>query len=93
MIGELSTSTDDASELVKGLLQASINAGLQAEMDEHLGYGHSDRKAKVQVETAHGSNHRNGAYTKTVNSGYGTTANSMKIMSLLHPETTRMLAS
>ena len=70
MIGELSTSTDDASELVKGLLQASINAGLQAEMDAHLGYSHSDRNAKAQVGP-HGSNHRNGAYTKTINSGYG----------------------
>ncbi|MDK8487304.1 hypothetical protein QP937_08850 [Corynebacterium pseudodiphtheriticum] len=49
MIGELSTYTDDASELVKGLLQATINAGLQAEMDVYLGYGHSDRKAKAQV--------------------------------------------
>src|SRR5699024_4748021 len=38
LIGELSTSTDNASDLVKGLLQASINAGLQAEMDVHLGY-------------------------------------------------------
>ncbi len=46
LIGELSTSTDEASELVKGLLQASINAGLQAEMDAHLGYGHSERKTK-----------------------------------------------
>ena len=72
LIGELSTSTDDASDLVKGLLQASINAGLQAEMDAHLGYGHSDRKMKAQVESAQGSNHRNGSYTKTVNSGYGT---------------------
>ena len=60
LISELSTSADDASELVKGLLQASINAGLQAEMDAHLGYSHSDRKAKAQVETTHGSNHRNG---------------------------------
>ena len=33
LISELSASADDASELVKGLLQASINAGLQAEMD------------------------------------------------------------
>jgi len=41
LIGVLSMSTDDASELVKGLLQASINAGLQAEMDAHLGYSHS----------------------------------------------------
>lgn len=71
LISELSTSADDASELVKGLLQASINAGLQAEMDAHLGYGHSDRKAKAQVGPTHGNNHRNGAYTTTVNSGYG----------------------
>ncbi|MGV0433338.1 IS256 family transposase, partial [Corynebacterium sp. 20_84] len=70
LIGELSTSADDASDLVKGLLQASINAGLQAEMDAHLGYGHSDRKGKAQVETG-GSNHRNGSYSKTVDSGYG----------------------
>ena len=71
LISELSTSADDASELVKGLLQASINAGLQAEMDAHLGYSHSDRKTKAQVETAQESNHCNGSYTKTVNSGYG----------------------
>ena len=37
LISELSTSADDASDLVKGLLQASINAGLQAEMDAHFG--------------------------------------------------------
>ena len=48
LISELSASADDASELVKGLLQASINAGLQAEMDAHLGYSHSDRNAKAQ---------------------------------------------
>ena len=71
LISELSSSADDASDLVKALLQASINAGLQAEMDAHLGYGHSDRKTKAQIEPTHGGNHRNGAYTKTVNSGYG----------------------
>lgn len=71
LISELSTSADDASDLVKGLLQASINAGLQAEMDAHLGYSHSDRKSKARVEAAQESNHRNGSYTKTVNSGYG----------------------
>ena len=69
LIGELSTSTDDASDLVRGLLQASINAGLQAEMDDHLGYGHSDRKTKT--ESGMDTNHRNGSYTKTVDSGYG----------------------
>src|SRR5699024_11857153 len=67
----LSTSADDASDLVKGLLQASINAGLQAEMDAHLGYGHADRKAKARVETAQESNYRNGTYTKTDNAGHG----------------------
>ena len=36
LISDLSASADDASELVKGLLQASINAGLQAEMDLSL---------------------------------------------------------
>ena len=71
LISELSASADDASELVKGLLKASINAGLKAEMDAHLGYGHSDRNAKAQVETSQENNHRNGSYIKTVNSGYG----------------------
>ena len=34
-------------------------------------YSHADRKTKAQVETTQQSNHRNGAYTKTINSGYG----------------------
>ena len=71
LIGELSASTSDASDLVKGLLQASINAGLQAEMNAHLGYEHSDRKAKAQMGSASGANYRNGSYTKTVGSAYG----------------------
>ena len=71
LIGELSTSTDDASDLVKGLLQASINAGLQAEMNAHLGYEHSDRKGKAQIGSASGANYRNGSYTKTVGCAYG----------------------
>ena len=69
LIVGLSASADNASELVKGLLQVSINAGLQAEMDKHLDYDHSGRKAKAQG-SAHGSNHRNGSYTRTVDSGY-----------------------
>lgn len=70
VISELSPFADDASELVQGLLQVSINAGLQTEMDAHLGYSHCDRKTKARVETAQSCNHRNGSYTKTVNSGY-----------------------
>ncbi len=43
LIGELSTSTDNASVLVKGLVQASINAGLQADIGAYQGYAHFDR--------------------------------------------------
>lgn len=42
LIDELGTSTTDANDLVRGLLQASITRGLQAEMDAHLGYEHGD---------------------------------------------------
>ncbi|GAB3693414.1 hypothetical protein GCM10027595_05690 [Corynebacterium nasicanis] len=41
LIDELVTSTTDANNFVRGLLQASINRGLNAEMDAHLGYQHS----------------------------------------------------
>lgn len=40
-------------------------------MDAHLGYGHSDRNTKAQVETSQENNHRNESYIKTVNSAYG----------------------
>lgn len=68
LIDELGTSTDDANDLVRGMLQASITRGLNAEMDTHLGYDHGDRKKKSEVGE---SNHRNGSYTKTVESNYG----------------------
>lgn len=69
LIDELATSTHDANDLVRGLLQASINRGLQAEMDVHLGYEHSDREGKAAVGT---DNSRNGSYKKKVESNYGT---------------------
>lgn len=68
LIGELGTSTTDANDLVRGLLQASINRGLNAEMDAHLGYEHSDRDGKT---VAGQGNHRNGYYPKRVDSNYG----------------------
>lgn len=68
MIRELGTSTSDANDLVRGLLQATINSGLEAEMDAHLGYEHSDREGKARSGTA---NSRNGSYPKTVDSAYG----------------------
>lgn len=68
LIDELGTSTTDANDLVRGLLQASINRGLNAEMDAHLGYEHSDRDGKT---AAGQGNHRNGYYPKRVDSNYG----------------------
>ena len=68
LIDELGTSTTDANDLVRGLLQASINRGLNAEMDAHLGYEHGDRDGKTEAEQG---NHRNGYYPKRVDSNYG----------------------
>lgn len=69
LIRELSTSTDDVWELVKGLMQESTNAGPQ--MDTPLRYEHSDRNARAQLVTAVSDNPRNGSCPKTVSSGYG----------------------
>ena len=68
LIDELGTSTTDANDLVRGLLQASITRGLQAEMDAHLGYEHGDRESKAIVGSR---NSRNGSYNKRVDSHYG----------------------
>ncbi len=46
LIDELGTSTHDANDLVRGMLQASITRGLNAEMEAHLGYEHGDREGK-----------------------------------------------
>lgn len=67
LIDELGTSSTDANDLVRGLLQASINRGLNAEMDAHLGYEHGDRVGKT---VAGQGNHRNGYYPKRVDSNY-----------------------
>lgn len=68
LIDELGTSTTDANDLVRGLLQASINRGLDAEMDAHLGYQRGDRTMK---DARGQDNSRNGHYTKRVDSNYG----------------------
>ena len=68
LIDELGTSTTDANDLVRGMLQASITRGLNAEMDAHLGYQAGDRDGKAAVGT---DNHRNGSYPKTIDSNYG----------------------
>lgn len=64
LIGELVQAADgDISALVRGVLQSSINSGLAAEMDAHLGYESGDRTAEATVGQ---TNHRNGSYSKTV---------------------------
>ena len=68
LIDELGTFTTDANDWVRGMLQASITRGLNAEMDAHLGYGLGDWDAKAVVGT---DSHRNGTYLKTVDSNYG----------------------
>ncbi len=67
MIRQLGTSTTDANDLVRGLLQATINSGLEAEMDSHLGYEHSNREGKARAGS---TNSHNASYPKTVDSTY-----------------------
>ena len=52
LVSELGVSTTDAGDLVRGLLQASINTALKAEMDAHLGYKRGDRESKTTNEQA-----------------------------------------
>ena len=59
LIDDLGTSTTDAIDLVRGMLQASITSGLNTEMDAHLGYEPGYRSAKAAAGTV---NHHNGSY-------------------------------
>ncbi|WP_197077874.1 IS256 family transposase [Actinobaculum suis] len=68
LIDDLVVSTDDANDLVRSLIQASITRGLQAEMDAHLGYKSGDRQGRLESGS---TNARNGSYAKTVQSNYG----------------------
>ena len=68
LIDELGTTATDANDLERGLLQASVTRGLEAEMDAHLGYSKGDREAKA---SGGGDNYRNGSYIKKVDSNYG----------------------
>ena len=61
LIDELGLTATDANDLVRGLLQASVTRGLEAEMDAHLGYSKGDREAKA---AGGGDNYRNGSYVK-----------------------------
>jgi len=56
-------SVKDIQDALKDLLGGSIKEMLEAEMDEHLGYGRSERSDN--------EDYRNGYKTKRVNSNYG----------------------
>ena len=61
LIDDLGTSTPDANDLVRSMVQVSITRGLNAEMDSLLGYAPGGRSPKTAVGTG---NHRNGIYPK-----------------------------
>lgn len=61
LIDQLGTTAIVANDLVRGLLQASVTRGLEAEMDAHLGYSKDDREAKA---SGGGTNYRDGSYVK-----------------------------
>lgn len=67
LIDELGTSTTDANDLVRGMLQAPITKGLNAKIDTHLGYQSADREAKTATGI---DNYHNGTYPKTADSTY-----------------------
>lgn len=59
-------TAEDIQDALKDLLGGTIKEMMEAEMDEHLGYGKSERTDRSET-----SNYRNGTKQKQVNSSYG----------------------
>jgi len=59
-------SAQDIQDALKDLLGGTIKEMLEAEMDEHLGYGRSQRADRSEVD-----DYRNGTKSKRVNTSYG----------------------
>ena len=59
-------SAQDIQDALKDLIGGTIKEMMEAEMDEHLGYGKSERTDREEV-----SDYRNGTKKKQVNSSYG----------------------
>lgn len=59
-------SAQDIQDALKDLLGGTIKEMLEAEMDDHLGYGRSERADRSQVD-----DYRNGTKPKQVNTSYG----------------------
>ncbi len=60
-------TVEDIQEMIKALFKDAVEAVLEAEMDEHLGY------EKHNVEGNNSGNSRNGYSKKTIKTNYGTT--------------------
>jgi transposase-like protein len=60
-------SAQDIQEALKDLLGGTRKEMLEAEMEEHLGYGRSERADRSKAD-----DYRNGTKPKQVNSSYGT---------------------
>lgn len=60
-------TAEDIQDVLKDLLGGTIKEMMEAEMDDHLGYGKSERiDRSLQID------YRNGTKRKQVNSSYGT---------------------
>ena len=59
-------SAQDIQDALKDLLGGTIKEMMEAEMDEHPGYGKSERADREEV-----TDYRNGTKKKQVNSSYG----------------------
>lgn len=60
-------SAEDIQDALKDLLGGTIKDMMEAEMDNHLGYGKSERSG----DESDGRNYRNGYKTKQIHSSYG----------------------
>lgn len=60
-------TAEDIQEALKDLLGGTLKEMLDAEMDDHLGYGKSER-----IDRSEQQDYRNGTKPKQINSSYGT---------------------
>lgn len=59
-------TAEDIQDALKDLLGGTIKEMMEAEIDDHLGYGKSER-----IERSEQSDYRNGTKQKQVNTSYG----------------------
>ena len=60
-------TADDIQDALKDLLGGTIKSMMEAEMDEHLGYGNYERSENREP----GDNYRNSTKRKNIRSSYG----------------------